>query len=57
LALTLHGFCRNVAAEMRAVEMDFSLLPVAAGVLACRRAGASRPAKKTHNNPALSMLS
>jgi len=34
---------RDVAAEMRAAETDFA--PVAAGVLACRRAGASRPAE------------
>jgi hypothetical protein len=45
-APALHGLCRNVAAEMRAIEMDFLLLPVAAGVLACRRAGASRSAEK-----------
>ena len=32
VALTLHRFHRDVAAEVRTVEMDFSLLPVAAGV-------------------------
>jgi len=45
--MTAQRLRHAVPAEMRAAEMEFSLSPVAAGVLACRGAEASRPAEQT----------